>query len=65
MPEQVDYQSDSQTLTGRRKKYNELLTFELDVKNIFMTKSYDISKSEIVQITMTWLGHEGLHFVQN
>ena len=36
----------------------------MKVKNIFMTKSYDISDNEGVPIIMNWLGCEGLHFIQ-
>ena len=36
----------------------------MEVKNICMTKSYNICSSEKIPITMNWLGHEGPHFVQ-
>ena len=36
----------------------------MEVKNIFMSKSYDITDSERVPIISKWLGFEGLHFMQ-
>ena len=36
-------------------KYDELLNLEMKVKKNFMTKSYDISDSKRVHITMNWL----------
>ena len=44
-------------------RYGELLNFEMEVKNIFKIKSYDICNSVRVLIIMKWLGDEGLHFV--
>ena len=38
-----------------KDKYNELLNFEMVVKNIFMTKGYGISDSERVPIVLKWL----------
>ena len=37
----------------------------MEVKNIFMTMSYDICKSEGVPLIMNWLGYEGLSFCAN
>ena len=45
-------------------KHDELLNLEMEIKNIFISKSYDIHDSERVPITMSWLGHKGLHIVQ-
>ena len=36
----------------------------MKVRNIFMTKSYDVSDSERVAIIMSWIGQGGFHFVQ-
>ena len=46
-----------------QEKCNKLLNFEMEVQNIFMTKSYDISDILRVSIIMNWLGCEGFHFV--
>ena len=36
----------------------------MKVRNIFMTKSYDVSDSEGVPIIMSWIGQGGFHFLQ-
>ena len=36
----------------------------MEVKNIFMTYSHNISDSERVPVIMEWLGGEGLHIIQ-
>ena len=46
-------------------KYNKFINFEMEARNIFITKSYNIDENEIVPIIMKWLGHEGLIFIQN
>ena len=46
-----------------QEKCNELLNFEMQIKDIFMTKSYDISDSERVPVVMNWLEYEGLYFL--
>ena len=43
---------------------NELLNFEMEVKNISMTKCYDISDSVRVLVIGYWLGYDGLQFAQ-
>ena len=44
--------------------YSELANFKMEVKNTFMTKSYDIADSERVPIIIKWPGHKGIHFIQ-
>ena len=45
-------------------KYQELCNFKIEVKNIFMTKSYNIKESEMNLIILNCLGWEGLRLVQ-
>ena len=40
-------------------KYIEVCNFAIEVKTIFLTKSYNIQGSQRVPIIMTRLGHEG------
>ena len=46
-----------------QEKYNELLNFEMEVKNIFMTKSYTLMIVQ-VPVIINLQGCEGLHTMQ-
>ena len=45
-------------------KYTELKKFEMELRNIFMTKTYDLVDAENLLIIKKWLGREGLYFIQ-
>ena len=45
-------------------KYQELFTFKEGVKNISITNNYNTQESKRVPIILSWLGQEGLRFVQ-
>ena len=45
-------------------KYSELINFEMELNNIFMTKNDYTEDSEKVLIVINRLGHGGLHFVK-
>ena len=47
-----------------QKKYNGLQNFEMEVRNIFVTKIYDITDSEKVPKIKNWIGREGPHFIE-
>ena len=38
-----------------KDKYEELCNFEIEVKNIFLTNSYNTQESETVPIILNWL----------
>ena len=40
-------------------KYHELCNFKKEVKNIFLTKYYNLQESRKVPLIMNWLGCEG------
>ena len=37
-------------------EYGELLNFEMEVKNIFMSKNYDICENERALVNFNWVG---------
>ena len=47
-----------------QNKYKHLNNFKIEVRNIFMVRSYNKEESKTVPIIMDWLGHEGLRFIQ-
>ena len=36
----------------------------MEIRNICMTKNFDIADAEKVPITQNWLGKEGFHFTE-
>ena len=40
------------------------LNFKIEVRNMFMTNSYNIEESKKVPIILSWLGSDRLRFVQ-
>ena len=45
-------------------KYLKLFKIEIAVKNIFMTKSYNIQKGERAWVKLNWISQGGLGYVQ-
>ena len=44
--------------------YNNLCSFKIEAKNIFLTNNYNVQESKKVWIMRDWLGHGGLRYVQ-
>ena len=49
---------------AEKGKYVELFNFEMEMKNIFLTKNYDLADKEKVPILINCFGREGLHFIK-
>ena len=46
------------------RMYNGIHMFEIEVKNIFLTSSYNVQDSTGVPIIMNWLGCERFRLIQ-
>ena len=42
----------------------ELLNFEMEIANVLQAQMYDVNDEEKVPVIKSWLGREGLHFIQ-
>ena len=44
--------------------YIDLLSFEMEIMNMPLTKTYQVTEEEKVPIFKSWLGREGLQLIQ-